>query len=78
MNVELGDFVGCGCSGIFEVHGNVDGFAGLDLGVAQLEIGKGELGIAETVAERIQRSAFSLPKSKSWPSWPVFLPVSFV
>src|SRR5580700_9912380 len=61
MNVELSDFVGCGCAGIFEVHGNVDRFAPLDLGAIQLEIGKGELRIAKTVAERIQRSALLIP-----------------
>src|SRR5277367_2236902 len=61
MNVELGDFVGGGGAGVFEVNGDVDGLAGFDFGAAEFQIGEGEFGIAEAVAEGIERSAFFVP-----------------
>src|SRR5712672_1122600 len=61
MHIKLGDFIRCGGPGVFHVEGNVDTLAGLDLRLADLEIGERERGIAQAVAERIERRALLIP-----------------
>src|SRR6266403_3926322 len=61
MHVKLCDLIRLQCSGVFHVEGNVDTLAGLDLRLADLEIGERERGIAQAVTERIERRALLIP-----------------
>src|SRR6267142_260321 len=61
MHIELGDFIRCGGPGVFHVEADLDTLAGLDLRLADLEIGERERRIAQAVAERLERRALLIP-----------------